>query len=127
MNETDFNKALENIGPAIIKELSKLGGDTSQAEDAYHDACISALKRGSRSFATKDKLKSFLAASAHGDLITRRGRAAYKASEYHDTLSNTITSPSPESKYIAQLDINKLFINLSGTHYHVMVELLEER
>lgn len=127
MNNTDFETTLEVLRADLLKELRKLRGDTSQAEDALHDACISALKRGSRSFSDTTKLRNFLATSAHGDLITKRGRDAKKTNEYHDTLTSIITAPSLERLYNFEIDLERALATFPLRWKGIIREILEER
>ena len=127
MTHDDLHEELASMRREIIKGLTRLRGDTALAEDAFHDACISALKRGPRSFESREKLRNFIGASAHGDLITQRGRAARKAFAYHETLSTTAASPSPEPGYIARLDIATALRGVPIHKQAIMVEILEDR
>lgn len=124
MQEDVFNNVLTASGDTIIKELHKMRGNTDNAEDAYHEAVISALKRGPRSFESVTKLMAYLAASAHGDLITQRGRDALRWGEEVDLDK---LGHNPEKLQHQTLDIEKALMPELPAHRGLIQEMLTGR
>jgi DNA-directed RNA polymerase specialized sigma24 family protein len=123
LSPTDFEEGLVNSRYYVLKEIRRITSDPDKAEDAYHDACISAMARGCRNFADDGKLRNYLAACAHGAITSAKRLGAARAEACVGDIP--ACTPSLEQETYVKIDIHRV---LTEEPYRVLLyEMLEGR